>query len=74
MTATVQNPEGISVGDLYEDASFHPCLCMGIDDGFVWGVSLIDGSHPRSCDLMMSGIRKLTPAEAWSIKMTWTSR
>ena len=34
----------------------------------VWGISLIDGSQPRSCDLRMCGIRILTLEEAWNIK------
>lgn len=57
-------------GDIYEDASFHPCLCIGIyEDGFAWGVSLIDGSYPRATDLHMSGIRKLTIEQAWEWKI-----
>ena len=57
----------ISPGEIYEDCSYHPCLCMGTKDREVWG-SLIDGSYPRSCDLRMCGVRKLTPEEAWEIK------
>ncbi|MFC4611950.1 MULTISPECIES: hypothetical protein [Streptomyces] len=48
-----RNPAGIRVGDIYEDCSFHPVLCTEIDDdgGVVLsGISLIDGSFPRSCD------------------------
>ncbi|WP_371616722.1 hypothetical protein [Streptomyces sp. NBC_00454] len=48
-----RNPAGIRVGDIYEDCSFHPVLCTDIEDncGLVLsGVSLIDGTHPRSCD------------------------
>jgi hypothetical protein len=48
-----RNPAGIRVGDIYEDCSFHPVLCTEIDDdGWVVlsGISLIDGSFPRSCD------------------------
>ncbi|ATE70945.1 hypothetical protein CNO08_05925 [Lysobacter capsici] len=61
----------LKVGDLYEDVFFHPCLCVGIDDegGFAWGISLIDGSYPRTTDLYMSGIRRLTPEQAWANKM-----
>jgi len=71
ITPTFENPEGISAGDLYEDVFLHPCLCVGLDEGVAWGVSLIDGSYRRSCDLRMSGIRKLTPEEAWEMKMAW---
>ncbi|WP_406303897.1 hypothetical protein OHA61_18105 [Streptomyces sp. NBC_00885] len=48
-----RNPAGIRVGDVYEDCSYHPVLCTEIDDdgGVVLsGISLIDGSFPRSCD------------------------
>ncbi|MEU3917841.1 hypothetical protein [Streptomyces sp. NPDC029004] len=48
------NPAGIQVGDVYEDCSFHPVLCTEIiDEGgavALRGISLIDGSFPRSCD------------------------
>jgi hypothetical protein len=58
----------IAPGDIYEDCAYHPCLCIGSDEGTVWGISLIDGSQPRSCDLRMCGVRLLTPGEAWQIK------
>ena len=58
----------ISPGEIYEDSAYHPCLCLGVEDGQVWGISLIDGSQPRSCDLRMSGVRLLTLQEAWGIK------
>ncbi len=55
----------IKPGDLYEDAAYHPCLCIGVERDHVWGISLVDGSRPRVTDLFMSGIRKLTVEEAW---------
>ena len=58
----------ISPGEIYEDCSYHPCLCLGTGNGEVWGISLIDGSYPRSCDLRMCGVRILTLEEAWEIK------
>jgi hypothetical protein len=58
----------IAPGEIYEDCAFHPCLCMGSGNGEVWGISLIDGSQPRSCDLGVCGVRILTPEEAWNIK------
>jgi hypothetical protein len=58
----------ISPGEIYEDCAYHPCLCLGTEGGEVWGISLIDGSQPRSCDLRMRGVRILTPEEAWEIK------
>jgi hypothetical protein len=63
---------GIQVGDIFEDCSFHPVLCLGADykNDQLWGVSLVDGSQPRCCSLLRCGVRKLTPQEAWTIKMT----
>ena len=56
-------------GQIYEDGLFHPCLCVGVDGGFAFGISLIDGSYPRTCDLALGGIRLLTADEAWQIRM-----
>ncbi len=66
----------ISPGDVYEDSAYHPCLCIGVDyeDDEIWGVSLIDGSAPRSCSLLNSGIRKLSVDEAWLIKENWSDK
>ncbi|MFC3813374.1 hypothetical protein [Lysobacter sp. GCM10012299] len=55
-------------GDIYEDPFFHPCLCVGEADGAVWGISLIDGSYPRTTDVSVSGVRLLSPKEAWEWK------
>ncbi|MFE7212852.1 hypothetical protein ACFU93_23210 [Streptomyces sp. NPDC057611] len=52
------NPNGIQVGDIYEDCSFHPVLCTAVDEvaGVVLsGISLIDGTFPRSCDALHCG-------------------
>jgi hypothetical protein len=61
----------LSIGDIYEDCGCHPVLCIGIsyEEDTVWGVSLIDGSQPRSCSLRHCGVRKLTIEEAWKIKL-----
>ena len=60
----------IKPGDLYEDCSYHPVLCVGIDykNDEIWGISLIDGSQPRSCSILHCGIRKLSIDEAWAVK------
>jgi len=58
-TPTFENPEGISAGDLYEDVFLHPCLCVGLDEGVAWGVSLIDGSYPRSTSRSVSSSTSL---------------
>lgn len=46
----------IAVGDIYEDCALHPVLCtqVGMErvgDPELTGISLIDGSYPRSCSL-----------------------
>jgi hypothetical protein len=62
---------GIGVGDIFEDCAFHPVLCLGADyqQNDLWGISLIDGTYPRSCSFIHCGVRKLTLEEAWSIKL-----
>lgn len=63
--------ETICSGDIYEDSAFHPCLCIEANKEDIWGISLIDGSYPRSEVPLISGVRKLTVEEAWGIKMSW---
>ena len=62
---------GINVGDIFEDCAFHPVLCLGADyqNDDLWGISLIDGTYPRSCSFIHCGVRKLSLEEAWRIKM-----
>jgi hypothetical protein len=63
----------IQPGDIYEDCAYHPYVCFGIgeEDGdiMVWGISLIDGSQPRSCRLNHCGVHKMTLEEAWQRKL-----
>jgi hypothetical protein len=63
----VRTESDIRAGDFYEDCAYHPCLCIRVLDGEVSGVSLVDGSSPRSCDVSHCGIRRLTLEEA----LTW---
>jgi len=56
------------VGQFYEDCSFHPCLCTHIDGDDIDGISLIDGSAPRSCSLAHCGPIALAVSETVSIK------
>lgn len=60
----------VAVGDIYEDSACHPVLCTAIDyeNDDISGISLIDGSYPRSCSLRHSGVRKLSVDEAWEIR------
>ena len=64
-------------GVIYEDGFLHPCLCLGVDEGVAWGISLIDGSYPRSTDIFLGGIRELTMDEVmiWKLKSDgWRKR
>jgi hypothetical protein len=47
----------LRVGSIYEDCSYHPCLCTAVDisEDEVRGISLIDGSGPRSCSIKYCG-------------------
>jgi hypothetical protein len=60
----------IEPGELYEDCAYHPCLCVAVEGKEITGISLIDGSSPRACDLDLCGVRRLTPAEAWQWKQS----
>jgi hypothetical protein len=61
----------IRPGDIYEDCGWHPVVCVEIDakTDDINGVSLVDGSYPRNCSLIHCGIRKLSVAEAWNIRV-----
>jgi hypothetical protein len=61
---------GLAVGDIYEDCACHPVLCVSVDyeTDEIFGVSLIDGTYPRSCSLRRCGVRKLSVEEAWEIR------
>jgi hypothetical protein len=65
MPTTVTTTAEIKPGDIYEDTFYHPCLCVAVQYREVTGISLVDGSYPRAADLGVSGVRKLTPEEAW---------
>ncbi|MGW5780883.1 hypothetical protein [Streptomyces sp. NPDC003863] len=65
------NPNGIQVGDIYEDCSFHPVLCTAVDDVAgvaLSGISLIDGSFPRSCDALHCGPIRIRVEDVVAIK------
>ena len=58
-------------GDIYESCSYQPILCLGANytADEIWGISLIDGSDAHACSLVHCGVRKITPKQAWEIKM-----
>ncbi len=68
--AKVRADLSLAPGDLYEDCSFHPVVCIEVDydRDEIFGISLIDGSYMRSCSFRFCGVRKLTIEEAWSIR------
>lgn len=61
----------IKPGDIFESCSFEPVLCLGVDykNDQIWGISLIDGTYPQFCSLLHCGVRKLTPKQAWEIRI-----
>ena len=71
MTEAIENETPISPGEIYEDCAFHPVLCVesNVDEDFVRGVSLIDGTHPHECSLRHCGVRRMTLDEAWDVKL-----
>jgi hypothetical protein len=71
MPKRITLPSEIKPGDFYEDCAFHPCLCteVGYPGEFqgpdtISGISLIDGTHPRSCSLKHCAVRLLSFEEA----------
>lgn len=56
-------------GMIYEDCSFHPCLCTYVgEDGEVNGISLIDGTAPRGCDLYYCDVIVLSVEDVLAIR------
>lgn len=54
------------VGGIYEDCAYHPCLCTEVDEDErdLTGISLIDGSLPRSCSIDHCGPEVLSVGQA----------
>lgn len=65
MADRINSAGKINVGDYFESCSFHPCLCIEVDESGrnIEGISLIDG-HIQNCSAVHCGIRKLTIDEA----------
>jgi hypothetical protein len=61
----------IRPGDIYEDCAFHPVLCTGNEGEAVEGISLIDASSPRSCDLRHCGVVKLSVSDVLAARADW---
>lgn len=60
-----ESESDIKIGEIYEDAFYHPCLCVGIENGLLLGISLVDGSYDRCTEIHASRPRKLSVEEAW---------
>lgn len=60
-------------GDMYEDCDYHPVLCTSssIEEDHVEGISLIDGSMPRSCSYVHCDVQRLSVAEAVHLRQLW---
>lgn len=70
MPIPVKKVGEILPGDIYEACNFHPCFCVKIDNVHIYGISLVDGSYPRACNILHCAVRKLTIGEAleWKLK------
>jgi hypothetical protein len=49
MPREIKTTGSLSPGDFYEDCTYHPCLCISVNEGDdeICGISLVDGSSPR---------------------------
>ncbi len=66
-------PVAIKPGDIYEDCAFQPILCTYSEGGQLSGISLIDGSYPRWCDIGGCGPVKLSIADVIAARTDWTT-
>lgn len=48
------------VGNFYWDCNYHPVLATEVDGDDIAGISLFDGTQPRSCSMLYCGIDWLT--------------
>jgi hypothetical protein len=68
---TIDQPGDINPGDIYEDCAFHPVLCTYNDGEVLTGISLIDATTPRACDLKHCGVIKLAIADVIAARADW---
>ncbi|MFY1618125.1 hypothetical protein [Micromonospora sp. WMMD736] len=68
---TIDQPGDINPGDIYEDCSFHPVLCTHNDGEVLMGISLIDATTPRTCDLKHCGVIKLSLDDVNAAPADW---
>lgn len=65
----LKNNNEIKIGDIYESCSFHPCLCVEIDEDNIYGISLVNGSYPMGCSIENCAVRILSVEEALKWKL-----
>lgn len=58
-------------GHIYRDCAGHPVLCTEVSLDGVCGVSLIDGSRPRSCSIKHCEVERISLSKAERIKDNW---
>jgi len=73
LLVTIDESEDINPGDIYEDCAFHPVLCTHNDGEVVMGISLIDATSPRTCDLKHCGVVKLSVTDVIAARANWPS-
>jgi hypothetical protein len=61
----------IKPGEIYEDCSFHPVLCLYNDGDQIHGVSLIDASAPRACSIGHCAVVKLSVDDVIAARADW---
>jgi hypothetical protein len=61
----------IKKGDIYLDCGYHPVICEEIDGDDITGISMVDGSRPRSCSIRHCGVQKITKKEAGKFVAIW---
>ena len=62
-------------GGIYEDCAYHPVLCTDVNDEAreIQGISLLDGSIPRSCSIDHCGPEPLGTDAALLIRLNFDS-
>lgn len=72
MTTEILSKDDIAPGDIYEDSYGHPCLCVHITEE-IQGISLVDGSYPRTENIADHPLKKLSSTEAWEWRLNGPS-
>ena len=63
--------EKIGVGDIYLDCAYHPVVCEEANGDDITGVSMVDGSRPRSCSIKYCAPAKMTKEGAAIVVAVW---